>query len=203
MSADATVQLVLASASEARAQLLTNAGIAFVRDPADVDEAAIKAACRTQPCPPEEAAIRLAAAKASVVAVRHAGSLVIGADQLLVCGEEWLDKPQDVEAARATLRTLRGRHHRLISAVIVARDAAILWRHVEVAHLAMRAYSDRFIDWYLAQADARDLQVVGACRLEGLGAQALAQLNGDYFTVLGLPLLPLLAFLRQEGALVD
>lgn len=203
MSAEATPLLVLASASEARAQLLSNAGIAFLRDPADVDEAAIKADCRAQSCPAEEAALRLAQVKAAVVAARHGESLVIGADQLLVCGADWLDKPQDAEAARATLRALRGRHHRLISAVVVVRDKTVLWRHVEVAHLAMRAYSDQFIDWYLARADERDLQVVGACRLEGMGAQALAQLDGDYFTVLGLPLLPLLAFLRQEGALVD
>ena len=128
---------------------------------------------------------------------------MIGADQMLVSGADWLDKPQDAEAARATLRALRGQTHRLISAVVVARDAAVLWRHVETAHLTMRAYSDRFIDWYLARAEECDLQVVGACRLEGLGAQALAQLDGDYFTVLGLPLLPLLAFLRQEGVLVD
>ena len=191
--------LVLASASETRARILRDAGISFVRDPATVDEAAVKAARRARGSPPERAAVALAEAKALEVAVRHPGSLVVGADQLLVCGAKWFDKPETRAGARATLEALRGRTHRLISGMAVVRDGAVRWRHVEVATLTMRRYSDQFIDWYLREADEASLQVVGACRLEGLGAQALRRVDGDYFAILGLPLLPLLAFLRREG----
>ena len=135
------------------------------------------------------------------VAARYPGALVIGADQLLVSGSAWLDKPATREGARTTLEALRGQTHRLVSGVAVARDRLIEWRHVEVARLTMRAYSDDFIDWYLDHAEASALQVVGACRLEGLGAQALERVDGDYFTVLGLPLLPLLRFLRGRDVL--
>jgi septum formation protein len=191
--------LVLASASEARAQILRNAGIFFVCDPATVDEASVKAAQRAQGSAPEQVAVSLAEAKAIEVSGRHPGSLVIGADQLLVCSSKWFDKPQTRAAARATLQALRGQTHRLISGMVVARDQAVRWRHVDVATLTMRRYSDQFLDWYIREADEASLQVVGACRLEGLGAQALHRIDGDYFTILGLPLLPLLEFLRREG----
>lgn len=194
--------LVLASASQARARILLDAGLSFVRDPATVDEAAVKSARRAHGSPPERTAVALAEAKALEVANRHPGSLVIGADQLLVCGAKWFDKPETRAGARATLEALRGRTHRLISGMAVARDEAVRWRHVEVATLTMRRYSDRFIDWYLHEAEEESLQVVGACRLEGLGAQALRRIDGDYFAILGLPLLPLLAFLRREGVVL-
>ena len=195
----ATAPLVLASASEARARILRHAGVAFVGDPASLDEAAIKAAQRAQGSSPEDVAIMLAETKALEVAGRHPGSLVLGADQLLVCGSRWFDKPETRAGARATLEALRGRTHRLISGMAVARDGAVRWRHVEVATLTMRRYSDRFIDWYLREAEEESLRVVGACRLEGFGAQALDRVEGDYFAILGLPLLPLLEFLRREG----
>jgi septum formation protein len=191
--------LVLASASEARAQILRNAGILFVRDPAMVDEAFVKAAQRAQGSAPEQVALALAEAKAIEVTGRHPGSLVVGADQLLVCGAKWFDKPETRAAARATLEALRGQTHRLISGLAVARDRTVRWRHVEVATLTMRCYSDQFIDWYLREAEWSSFQVVGACRLEGLGVQALRRIDGDYFAILGLPLLPLLEFLRSEG----
>jgi nucleoside triphosphate pyrophosphatase len=194
--------LVLASASEARAQILRKAGIFFVRDPATVDEASVKAAQRAQGAAPEQAAVSLAEAKALEVAGRHPGSFVIGADQLLVCGSRWFDKPETRTAARATLEALRGQTHRLISGIVVARDRTVRWRHVEVARLTMRRYSDHFIDWYLREAEESSLHVVGACRLEGVGAQALHSIDGDYFAILGLPLLPLLEFLRREGVVL-
>lgn len=196
-------RLVLASASPTRAKVLAGAGIRFHQDPAEVDEAAIKVACRSCGDSGEAAALVLAAAKAQAVAPRHPGRLVVGSDQLLVSGGDWLDKPAGREEARATLAKLRGRCHRLISGMVVMRDAAVLCRHVEVAELAMRNYSDRFIDWYLDTAQEADLVVVGACRLEGLGAQAFARIDGDYFTILGLPLLPLLDVLRGEGLLIE
>lgn len=197
------VRLVLASASETRARILLNAGIDFLRDPADVDETAIKLRCRRQGLGAEEAAVILAEEKARAIVARHPGALVVGADQLLVSEEDWLDKPRDQDQARETLRRLRNRQHRLISGLAVLRDDAVLCRHVEVAELTMRDYSDRFIDWYIGAAEEADLQVVGACRLEGLGAQAFARIDGDYFTILGLPLLPLLDVMRREAMLVD
>ena len=199
MSGD--VPLLLASASETRARLLRDAGVAVVQQPANVDEAALKATHRAHGSSAENTALALAEAKALEVALWHPGALVIGADQLLVSGSAWLDKPATREGARTTLEALRGQTHRLVSGVAVARDRLIEWRHVEVARLTMRAYSDDFIDWYLDHAEASALQVVGACRLEGLGAQALERVDGDYFTVLGLPLLPLLRFLRGRDVL--
>lgn len=196
-------RLVLASASETRARVLAAAGVSFHRDPADVDEAAIKRACRARGDSAEEAALVLAESKARTVALRHPDRLVIGADQLLVSETEWLDKPATLDQARATLRQLRNRCHRLVSGMIVLRNEDVLCRHVEVAELTMRDYSDRFIDWYLEAAEDADLRVVGACRLEGLGAQAFERIDGDYFTILGLPLLPLLQLLRKEAVLID
>jgi nucleoside triphosphate pyrophosphatase len=201
MSSTEDGPIVLASASEARSGLLRNAGIAFVRDPADIDEAEIKATCRSQGDAPEEAAVRLAAAKAMGVAARHPGALVIGADQLLVCNNAWLDKPTTRAAARATLEALRGQQHRLVSGIAIARDHNVIWEHVQSAQLKMRSYSDSFIEWYLTNVETSALQVVGACRLEGIGVQAFERIEGDYFTILGMPLLPLLEFLRRQRLL--
>ncbi len=195
------VPLLLASASETRARLLRDAGVAFVQQPANVDEAALKAKHRAHGSSAEDTALALAEAKAMEVALRRPGALVIGADQLLVSGSAWLDKPVSRQGARATLQALRGQTHHLVSGVAVARDRLIEWRHVDVARLTMRAYSDGFIDWYLDHAEPSALHVVGACRLEGVGAQALEEVEGDYFTVLGLPLLPLLRFLRGVDVL--
>ena len=197
------VPVILASASETRARILIGAGIKFERDPADVDKSVLKRACRRRGETAEQAALVLAESKARTVVVRHPGALVIGADQLLDCGSDWLDKPETPDQARETLRRLRGQRHRLVSGMVVMRDTSVLCRHVEVAELTMRAYSERFVDWYVDEAKDADLQVVGACRLEGLGAQAFAQIEGDYFTILGLPLLPLLDVLRREAVLID
>jgi septum formation protein len=195
------IRLVLASASRTRARLLTDAGLSFVCRPADVDEASIKNTCRTRGVSAEDAALTLAEAKAITVSEQLPQSLVIGADQLMVCGDLWFDKPLSKQGARQTLLSLRGQSHRLISGLAVARAGTIVWTHLEVADLTMRNYSDSFIDWYVEQADEADLQSVGACRLEGLGVQAFSRINGDYFTILGLPLLPLLDFLRQQDML--
>ncbi len=202
-SSETGVRIVLASASETRARVLAAAGIPFEQDAADIDEGIIKRDCRQRGTSAEQAALALAESKAQTVVARHPGALVIGADQLLVSGSDWLDKPATPEQARQTLRKLRARRHQLVSGMVVVRDSSSLCRHVEVAELTMRDYSDRFIDWYIETAADADLQVVGACRLEGLGAQAFAEIQGDYFTILGLPLLRLLDVLRREAVLID
>ena len=203
MTGNAGSLFVLASGSTARVQILKNAGLAFEVDPAYVDETAIKDVCRTEGLSADKAAVRLAEAKALVVATRWPGALVVGADQLLVSGSTWFDKPESMAAARTTLQALCGGRHRLISAAVAVRDGIVLWRHVDTAELTMRPYSERFLDWYMSQTTAFDLQVVGACRLEGSGIQAFERIEGDFFTILGLPLLPLLDFLRDEGLLID
>jgi septum formation protein len=200
MSLGAQHPLVLASQSAARRALLAAAGIAAAVDPADIDEGAIKSAHRAQGKSADDCALALAEAKAAHVSPRHPAQLVIGADQILECGSEWLDKPTDLAAARGQLRFLRGRTHELVAAIAVVLDGALLWHHAERARLTMRAFSDAFLDDYVAAVGERLLATVGGYALEGLGAQLFERVEGDYFAILGLPLMPLLAFLRARGA---
>jgi nucleoside triphosphate pyrophosphatase len=193
--------LVLASASAARARLLVSAGIAATIDPAKVDESALKRESRAQGEAAETCALRLAEAKAREVAARYPGAMVLGADQMLEVEGRWLDKPRDVNEARAQLQALNGRRHTLVSAAAIIRDGEVLWCEVERAFLTMRRMSDGFIEHYLAAMGESILTTVGAYALEGLGAQLMEKIEGDYFTILGLPLLPLLGFLREQGAL--
>ena len=194
-------RLVLASSSAVRARLLANAGLEVAVDPATIDEAVIKADCRKNRRDAAECAQLLAEAKAQDVARRHPGVLVIGADQMLECDGRWFDKPKDRDDATAQLEALKGRQHTLITAIAVIRDSAVLWQHLQRSYLTMRQFSAAFLDRYLATMGQRILATVGGYELEGLGAQLMAQIEGDYFAILGLPLLPLLAFLRTEGAL--
>jgi septum formation protein len=190
--------LVLASASPARASLLENAGIRVTRVPAAIDEAEVKETFRRAGADAATCAVALATAKAERVSRRHHGAFVVGADQMLVCGDIWFDKPPDLDHARAQLIALRGRTHELVTAVVVFRDGADLWHHVARAHLTMRQFSDDFLDAYLAAAGESVLGSVGAYQLERLGAHLFTRIEGDYFTILGLPLLPLLDFLRAQ-----
>jgi septum formation protein len=191
--------VVLASASVARARLLEAAGLEVVRDPAGIDEAAVKASFREEGLDAASCATALAETKAVRVSVRHGEALVIGADQILVHDEHWLDKPHDKAEARDQLACLRGARHELVTAVAVAQNGAAIWREVDRAFLYMRAFSDEFLSAYLAAVGDEVLAWVGAYQLEGLGAQLFARVEGDYFTILGLPLLPLLEFLRSHG----
>jgi septum formation protein len=194
-------QVVLASASPIRAALLRGAGIPILIDPAAVDEAEVKASLRAAKAEPSAIAETLAELKAQRTARRHAGSLVIGADQVLECDGVLFDKPGDVATARDQLLALRGRRHRLVSAVVLVRDGQRLWHHVDRADMRMRDFSTSFLDRYLGSAGSAALSSVGAYQLEGVGAQLFAGVDGDYFTILGLPLLPLLDVLRENGVL--
>jgi septum formation protein len=193
--------LILASASAARKRLLMDAGVTVETDPADLDESAIKEECRRTGRSSSECATRLAEAKARAVAVRHRDSLVLGADQLLDCNGEWFDKPRDQAEARDQLQRLRGRSHELVTAATVVRNEERLWQAVEHPRVTMREFSDAFLDRYLDAMGERVLKTVGGYELEGLGAQLMEKVEGDYFAILGLPLLPLLHFLRGAGAL--
>ena len=190
--------VVLASASESRAQILRGAGIDFAIDPAAIDESAIKSKLQGSGASADAVASALADAKALAVTQRHPGARVIGADQMLECGGTWFDKPSDMAEARRHLQTLRGRDHRLITAACVAVDEEIAWRGVSHAQLTMRAFSDRFLDAYLADTGQSVLGSVGAYRIEETGIQLFSCIDGDHFTILGLPLLALLDFLRVE-----
>lgn len=194
--------IVLASGSSARARMLEQAGVSFAVDVAAVDEAAVKATMAEETGSPARVAEVLAELKAVQVSARHPGLMVIGADQMLDCDGTWFDKPADRTAAREQLLALRGRTHRLTSSVVAVRDGRRLWHHSEAARLTMRMFSEAFLDQYLEQAGEAVLSSVGAYHLEGLGAQLFMLTEGDFFTILGLPLLPLLDFLRENGELV-
>lgn len=164
-----------------------------------VDEDAVKNAFRDKNGTAGEVAEALAELKAMRVSARYPNALVIGADQMLQCDHIWFDKPVDINDARGHLTTLRGRMHELLAAVCVVRDGECIWRHLETARLTMRSFSDGFIDEYLDAVGDDVCLSVGAYQLEGRGAQLFSRIEGDYFTILGLPLLPLLGFLVDQG----
>jgi septum formation protein len=195
--------LILASASPYRRKMLQAAGLSFRIVPADVDEAALKRGLAAQSPKPTPAAVAdvLACAKAESVSVRHSSTTVIGADQILALGSELLDKPGDLAAARVQLERLRGKTHRLISAVALAEAGKVLWTHVDEAVLTMRLFSPEFLDRYLAEAGPGLGQIVGAYEIEGPGVQLFERVEGDHFTIIGLPLVPLLAELRSRGVI--
>lgn len=202
IQADDAPPLVLASASAARRALLEAAGLRFEAVAAAVDEDAIKASARAEGLAPGEAALLLAGAKAERVARRRPEALVVGCDQILECEGRWYDKPRDGAEARSHLLALRGRSHALHTAVLCHREGRTVWTHLATPRLAVRGFSDAFLDAYLAAEGARATETVGAYRLEGPGVHLFDRVEGEHAAVLGLPLLPLLGFLRQHGVLV-
>ncbi len=184
-----------------RSRILENAGVFHVCDPARIDERAVKNRLQDAGAGVETVALSLAQAKAADVAGRHPDTYVIGADQILECRGQWFDKPKDPAAARKTLTALNGREHRLVNGVSVNLNGDEIWQHLETASLTMRPLSDSFIENYIAEESPDILTSVGAYRLEQRGAQLFERIEGDYFTILGLPLLPLLEFLRVSGVL--
>lgn len=193
-----SIKIILASASAARAALLRNAEIEFEIKPADVDESTIRdMMAGPPPASPEDIAEVLARHKAESISSQHRDAIVIGADQILALGGKIFEKPADMDAARDALLQLKGKTHSLISAVCVARNGETAWTHVESADLTMRDFSPEFLGQYLAATGDKVCSSVGAYQLEGLGIHLFEDIRGDYFTILGLPLLPLLAYLRQ------
>lgn len=192
-------ELVLASASAARAKMLADAGVPFRVEPFDAGEEPIKARLIAEGRQPREIADALAEAKALDRSRANPDALVLGADQILVLESECISKSASLAEAAALLRRLRGNLHRLISAVVLARSGQPVWRHLDTATLWVREFGDAFIEDYLAGEGEALLSGVGCYRLEGRGIQLFSRIEGDYFTILGLPLLPLLAALREHG----
>lgn len=191
-------RLILASGSVARRQMLSNAGLVFDVVPADIDEDGLRDHLMPTALH-QEIAVALAEAKSRAVAAAHPGALVIGADQILSTGELILSKPGTRAGARDTLRTLRGREHWLHSGVALALDDRVLWNTVESATLTMRNISDADVEEYLDAAGDVIFGCVGAYQIEGPGVRLFEHVGGDHFTIMGMPLLPLLAQLRREG----
>lgn len=201
----AGMAVLLASASPYRRKMLQDAGLAFDVVAADVDETVLKRefSGRTPRPAAGEIASALAQAKAEAVSRNHKEAIVIGADQVLMVGDDLLDKPGSAGAARAQLARLRGKTHRLVSAVALAMAGTALWTHVDEAKLTMRTFSDAFLDAYVADAGERLAGIVGAYEIEGRGIQLFERVAGDHFTIIGLPLVPLLAELRARGVIAS
>jgi septum formation protein len=195
----ASAPLLLASRSAVRRTLLEAAGIPVEVQPADIDERGLEAKAPSQA--PSAIAALLAREKACVVARRNPGRLTLGADQTLALGAKRFAKPADLPAARAQLRALRGSTHELHCAIAFVRDGAVVFEHAAAARLTMREFSDQFIDSYLDAAGSAATASVGGYQLEGPGVQLFERVDGDYFTVLGLPLLAALDFLRRQECL--
>lgn len=194
--------LVLASSSPFRRALMENAGLSFTAQPADIDERQIEAALEKDAASPRQVALVLAKAKAMDVSAKHRNTLVVGSDQTMALDDRVFHKPKDRNEARENLKVLSGRTHVLHSAIVLVRNDEVVWEHVAEARLTMRELSDRFIDLYLDRVGDAVKKSVGGYQLEGHGIQLFSEIEGDYFTIIGLPMLPLLQKLRDLG-LID
>ncbi|MBO6724551.1 MAG: Maf-like protein [Rhizobiaceae bacterium] len=193
--------VILASGSAGRRMLLENAGVPFRVELPDVDERAIEAAIDDSGATPAELALILAEAKAIEVSLRFPDAIVIAADQTMNMGDRLFHKPADMDEARRNLIALSGHTHELNSAVVVAENGTVPWSHVDTAYMTMREFSPAYVGRYLSAAGDAALKSVGSYQIEGLGAQLFDTAEGSYFTIIGLPLLPLLQVLREYGAI--
>jgi septum formation protein len=193
--------LVLASASASRQTLLRAAGVDFMVTPADIDEPALMRGLIAKGADGAAIAEALAREKAVQVSGLQPGDIVLAGDSVLEFGREILGKCRDLDALRALLSRLSGRTHQLISSAALARDGKVLWQHTSLARMTVRPLSGAFIDAYLAREGEKLLSSVGGYHFEGFGAQLFEKVEGDYFSILGLPLLPVLAALREQGLL--
>jgi septum formation protein len=182
--------------------MLAAAGVGIEQRPAAVDEGEVKDALRSEGVAAGDAALALAELKARRIAGQAPAALVLGADQILTCEGRWFAKPRDRAEACAQLGELAGRRHELATAVVACRGGVRVWHHLAVPRLWLRPCSPRFLDAYLDAVGEAAFASVGAYQIEGLGAQLFARIEGDHFTVLGLPVLPLLEFLREQGVLL-
>ncbi len=196
-----TSRLVLASGSASRRRLLEAAGVPFEAATAAVDEDEVKLAMKAEGADAFAVAEALAELKAQRVSPRFPGALVLGADQMLVCEGAWFDKPADLAGAAEHLRRLAGRPHHLLTALCLLRDGTRIWHHRDRAELTMRPLSEAAIQGYLAEVGEAALSSVGGYQLEGRGIQLFQSISGDFFGILGLPLLPLLDMLRNHGVI--
>ena len=195
------MNIILASGSESRSRVLTAAGVPFRAVPSTIDETILKDRLLREHTPLDKIAGALADAKALSVSQSNPNALILGGDQTLLFDGELVSKCADLAEAKALLMRLRGKQHQLVGGLTLAHDNKIVWRHGESADLWMRHFSDVFLDRYLKLEGASLLSSVGCYKLEGLGAQLFHRIKGDYFSILGLPLLPLLAELRKQGVI--
>ena len=193
--------LVLASSSSFRRMLMDNAGLSFDAQAADIDERAIEAVLAQSNANPEQVASELARAKALDVSLRIPDAIVIGSDQTMSLGNRVYHKPKNREEAKSHILSLSGKTHRLNSAIALAQNGELLWDHISHADLTVRPLTDEFVEGYIVRCGDKLLGSVGAYQLEGEGIQLFSEIQGDYFTILGLPMLPLLAKLRDLGAI--
>jgi septum formation protein len=194
-------RIILASGSEIRREMLLNAGLDFVVEVARIDEQSLKASLLSENASPRDIADHLAEMKALRVSRKFPGAIVIGSDQVLEHKGQILNKPENMDAARAQLCQLRGEKHKLLSAAVVVKDGQPLWRHVGQTRLWMRGFSDQHLEAYLARQGNDVLSSVGSYKLEGEGIRFFSKIEGDYFNVLGMPLLELLNYLAITGVI--
>lgn len=194
-------RLILASSSKARHTMLKNAGVDCEAVASMIDEEGYKQSMKAEGASAAEAAETLAEMKALRMYRQQPDAIVIAADQMLECNGIWFDKPRDRDNTRAQLMALRGKTHQLVSAAVIYKEGSRIWGTIDTAHLTMRNFTEEWLDEYLDAAGDEIFNCVGGYQLEGIGAQLFIEVRGDYFTVLGLPLLPLIGFLRDHGVL--
>lgn len=195
--------VILASGSKTRAMLLQNAGVPIEQIAPNIDETSVKQSMIFEGAPPDKIAGTLAEMKALKIANKQPERLILGSDQVLCCEDQLLDKPHNLEEAKTQLKFLRGKKHQLITLAVIVEHSQPVWSHMSRATLQMRDFSDTFLDTYIDQHGSGLTETVGSYKLEQGGAQLFSRVEGDYFSILGLPLLEVLGFLRTRGTVPE